>query len=123
MDMVLGIRVFLSSDANGVANFTFPGTVSTTIAETGGGNIEVHFSGQYFGNTTIMHYQEGDWQMNFFVTSDQTPTPSPLMTMSPTPIQTVFPTPNIPELSWLVLVPLLLSMLTIAVIVKNRKSH
>ena len=64
-----------SSDANGVASFTFPGTVSSTIGETGGGNIEVRFPGQYFGNTTIIHYQAGDWQKNFFVTFAQTPTP------------------------------------------------
>ena len=71
-----------SSDENGVASFAFPGAVSATIGDTGGGNIEVRFPGQYFGNTTIIHYQTGDWQKNFFVTSAQTPTPQPTATIS-----------------------------------------
>ncbi len=70
----------LSSDANGVTSFAFPG-IGSTIAETGGGNIEVSFPGQYFGNTTIIHYQAGDWQKNFFVTDAQTPTPAPTATL------------------------------------------
>ena len=77
-----------SSDANGVASFTFPATVSAILAETGGGNIEVGFPGQYFGNTTIIHYQAGDWQKNFLVTAAQTPTPAPTATI---------PQPSIPE--------------------------
>ena len=77
-----------SSDVNGIASFTFPGTVSATLGETGGGNIEVGFPGQYFGNTTIVHYQAGDWQKNFLVTASQTPTPQPTATI---------PKPSVPE--------------------------
>ena len=77
-----------SSDVNGVASFTFPGTVSATIGKTGGGNVEVRFPGQFFGNTTILHYQAGDWQKNFLVTAAQTPTPAPTATI---------PQPYVPE--------------------------
>ena len=77
-----------SSDADGVARFTFSGSVSSTIAGVGGGNIEVRFPGQFFGNTTILHYQAGDWQKNFFISSTPTPTPQPTGTI---------PRPSVPE--------------------------
>lgn len=77
-----------SSNADGVVKFTFSGSVSSTIAETGGGNIEVGFPGQFFGNTTILHYQAGAWQKNFFVTAAQSPTPAPTATI---------PRPSVPE--------------------------
>jgi hypothetical protein len=76
-----------SSKADGVANFTFDASISSTIATTGGGNIEVRFPGQFFGNTTILHYQAGDWQKNFFAAA-QTPTPAPTATI---------PRPSVPE--------------------------
>ena len=75
-----------SSDADGVARFTFFGSVSSTIAEVGGGNIEVRFPGQFFGNTTILHYQVGDWQKNFFISSTPTPTPQPTGTIPKPPV-------------------------------------
>jgi hypothetical protein len=113
----------LSSDTNGTAIFPFP-QIGSTIAETGGGRVQVHFPGQYFGNTTIIHYQAGDWQKSFLVSPAQTPTPTPSATVSPTPLQlqTPFPTPTVPELSWLAVVPLLLSVFAVTVIVIHRKA-
>ncbi len=42
---------------------------------------------------------------------------------SPTQLPTPMPTTTIPELSWFVIVPLLLSLFTVVVIVRHRKSH
>jgi outer membrane protein assembly factor BamB len=44
-------------------------------------------------------------------------------TPNPSPTSTLSPAPSIPELSWFVIIPLLLSMFTIAAIVKTRKNH
>ena len=48
-------------------------------------------------------------------TPTSTPTPMPNPTTNPTP------TPTVPELSWLVIVPLLLSVFSVAVIFRRRK--
>jgi outer membrane protein assembly factor BamB len=45
----------------------------------------------------------------------------PVPTPSTTPLITPTSTPTIPELSWLIIVPLFLSILVVAVILKNRK--
>jgi hypothetical protein len=53
------------------------------------------------------------------------PIPIPTLTTSitnPTPISTPIPTPTVPELSWLVVVPLLLSLLSVAVTLRHRKT-
>jgi hypothetical protein len=115
------------SDANGVATFTFPETVSATIAETGGGNIRVDFPGQYFVNNTI-HYESGVWQKKFFFTATQTPTPAPTPTPSPTPIQTATPTPpqerNPPHLELIdYLLPLSIIIVIIIVSVPLFRRH
>jgi hypothetical protein len=49
-------------------------------------------------------------------TPTQNPTPNPTSTLSPTP------TPTVPEFSWLMILPLFIFMLSIAVIVKLRKT-
>ena len=49
-------------------------------------------------------------------TSTQTPTPTP----TATPISTASPT--VPELSWFVILPLLLSMFTVALVLRHRKT-
>jgi hypothetical protein len=46
--------------------------------------------------------------------------PSPTPSLNPTPNPT--PTPTVPELSWLVIVPLLLSLFSVALIVRHRKT-
>ena len=51
------------------------------------------------------------------------PTQSPAPTSNTSPTPTLSPSPSVPELSWLIIVPLLLSMFAIAIIVKNRKNH
>ncbi len=50
-----------------------------------------------------------------------TQSPTPSSNSSPTP--TLSPSPSVPELSWLIIVPLLLAMFAIAIIAKNRKKH
>lgn len=50
------------------------------------------------------------------VTISESPNPTPTSTQNPTP------TPSVPELSWLVIVPLLLSMFAVAVIIRYRKT-
>lgn len=42
-------------------------------------------------------------------------------TTASTPTATSSPTPSIPELSWLAIIPLLLSMFSVAVILRHRK--
>ena len=57
------------------------------------------------------------------VESSPTPSPSPFITLSPTRSQILSqsPTPAVPEFSWLVIVPLLLSIFAVAVILRHRK--
>jgi hypothetical protein len=47
----------------------------------------------------------------------------PASSTSASPSPTPTSTPVVPELSWLVIVPLLLSMLSVAVIIRHRKNH
>jgi hypothetical protein len=59
-------------------------------------------------------------------TSEWSPTQAvtiPTSNISPNPTVTPSPTPTVPEFSWLVIVPLLLTMFSIAVIVKHRKNR
>ncbi len=51
------------------------------------------------------------------------PTQSPTPTSNSSLTPTLSPSPSVSELSWLIIVPLLLSIFAIAIIVKNRKSH
>jgi hypothetical protein len=55
---------------------------------------------------------------------DQTPTPTPRLTLTPTltPISSPTPTPSVPELSWLLILPLLLSMPFVTILVRHRKT-
>jgi hypothetical protein len=73
-----------------------------------------------WGAKNMMSYCETEWAafsgtVNFTI-SDPTPSPSP----SPTP--TLVPTPTVPELSWLLIVPLLLSVFSVALLVRHRKT-
>ena len=102
-----------SSDANGIASFTF--NVSTF---SGTWNVDFFFPGQYFANNTI-YYQQGDWQKNFHVSSAQTPTPLPTATpspsSSPTPSTTQHPTINTgPEPPQTEPIPITLAIASIA---------
>jgi hypothetical protein len=83
----------------------------------------------FTGNTTLTNLSEGSHKLRlslrteshtltayeyFFVTVNFT-----IDTIKPTPT----PTPSVPEFSWLVILPLFLSMLSIAIIVGVRKSR
>ncbi len=48
--------------------------------------------------------------------------PSPSSTQIPTPSTSPSPSPTVPELSWLIIVPLLLSVFSVVVIVRHRKT-
>ncbi len=73
------------------------------------------------GNTTLEEFMGA-----FYITVIALPTPSPSQTPtpspSPNPIITPTPTPTVPELSWLIILPLLLSMLFVVVILRHRKT-
>jgi|WetSurMetagenome_2_1015567.scaffolds.fasta_scaffold95139_3 hypothetical protein len=103
------------------------------LGEVNGGN-EVDFQVQaYIGNwfpgrlvnatATIDYYllnidATGDWSPTQTITIPESNTLSP----SPTfPSASPTPTPTVPELSWLATVPLLIGMLSVAVIVRKRK--
>jgi hypothetical protein len=53
------------------------------------------------------------------ITPNPTSTPTPTQTETPTPT----PVPTVPEFSWLAILPLLISMLSIAVIIRHRTVH
>ena len=73
------------------------------------------------GYYLVVTGQSSDWSSTQTITiptSSISPSPNP--TSSPT--QTPSPTPTVPELSWLVIVPLLLSVFAVAVVVRHRKT-
>ena len=109
-----------SSDEKGVAWFTF--NINTYE---GTWFVYFGFDGQYFANNTL-YYQRGSWQKSFSIISAQTPSPSPTATpsASPTasPTPTMSPTPT-PEFSPLTILPLLISVLSVAVILRYRKTN
>ncbi len=69
-----------------------------------------------FGTPLIFHGNTSGWSDTQTVTI---PASSTSASPSPTPTST----PAVPELSWLVIVPLFLSMLSVAVIIRHRKNH
>ena len=77
-----------SSDTDGKATVTF-------AIHTFGGywNVDLYFGGQYFANNTI-YYEPLQSQKNFFVSSNETPTPSPTASPSPSPEPTFSPEPT-----------------------------
>ena len=79
-----------SSDTNGKATVTFD-------IHTFGGYwiVDLYFGGQYFANNTI-YYEPLQSQRNFFVSSIETPTPSPTVSPSPSPKPTFSPEPTLP---------------------------
>jgi hypothetical protein len=77
-----------SSDTDGKATVTFD-------VHTFGGYwiVLLSFGGQYFANDTI-YYEPLQAQRNFFVSSLETPTPSPTASPSPSPEPTSSPEPT-----------------------------
>jgi hypothetical protein len=79
-----------SSDTDGKATVTFD-------IHTFGGYwiVDFYFWGQYFANDTI-YYEPLQSHENFFVSSIETPTPSPTVSPSPSPEPTFSPEPSVP---------------------------
>ena len=112
-------------------------TNSETVHETPN-NVSTSFSSLgnnfYAGDTTLTDLTQGAHNVTIWVSvyhwiiSDFLGTPYPnyegavlstvSFTISPTPAQT----PAVPELSWLAIVPLLLSVFVVAVLVRHRKT-
>jgi len=91
----------ISSDSNGVARVSFD--IPTF---SGYWNVGVSFEGQYFANNTL-HYQSGNWQTGFTITSNKTPNASPsrtptYLTSTPSPS----PSPSVPEFPMWTILPI-----------------
>jgi hypothetical protein len=105
--------------ANPIGNYTFldevpvGGQLDFQVQEIVGHNSTAWYniSALWAGVGTyvpaVAYDSEGNWSNTQTITIGKSPAPSP----------------TVPELSWLVIIPLLLSMFTIAFVVKNRKSR
>jgi hypothetical protein len=71
-------------------------------------------TGNYDGGGLLQYY-------TFTISNSATATFTVGSSTPPTPTPTPSPTPTVPELSWLSLLPLLLPILSVAVIVRHRK--
>ena len=82
------VLISFSSDSDGKATVTFD-------IHTFGGYwiVDLYFGGQYFANDTI-YYEPLQAHRNFFVSSVETPTPSPTTSPSPSPEPTFTPDPT-----------------------------
>jgi hypothetical protein len=91
----------------------------------GAHNVTVYYGWQYLGipeNPSLQRFEVYAYQtVNFTIGIPQpTLTPSPVPTASPSSTPT--PTTAIPEFSWIVVVPLLLSLFSVAVMFWHRKT-
>jgi hypothetical protein len=81
---------------------------------------------QLTGNTTLSGLSEGQTTIKI-TASDENGLYSKqsasftIDTINPTPTPTLIPTPTIPEFSWLMMLPLFLSLLSIAILIGKRK--
>jgi hypothetical protein len=100
--------------------------VNTTISKSGD---------FYVCNANLTHLSEGPHEITTWVKeeSDYLSYSEPvgsvfsmvffnIDTTSPNPTASTSPTPTVPELSWLVIVPLLLSIFAVAVVMRHRKT-
>jgi hypothetical protein len=71
-----------------------------------------------FGGSITTLFGESDWSDEHTITLTDGAAAGSINTLS-----TPTPTPSVPELSWLVLVPLLLSALSVAVLLRHRKTN
>jgi hypothetical protein len=95
---------------------------------TSGGMVDFRVQAQYFTASSNPYQMQmfwlaaiSDWTPTLTITLTDGATSSSINT-SPTPTSSPVPTPTVPELSWLAIVLLLLSLLLVAWVVKNRKS-
>jgi len=108
----------ISTDSNGSATVKFD-----IFAFPGYWNAGLIFGGQYFANNTI-YYQPCRQEIIFHVIEIQTPAPSPTIAVTPsptaTPTSTAVPTlsPTVPEFPYLLVIPLLLSVLAVSVMIR-----
>ena len=109
----------LLTDSNGKATVTF-----NVLAYSGKWYVDVSFGSNNFANHTIL-YLAGHWQKEFNVTPIKTPTTSTTAkpTASPIPTANSSPTPTVPEVSWLAILPLLLSIFSAVVVLRHRKTR
>ena len=102
---------------NGTIHADYPGIVSPfahwTYEASGWSNIET--INMTDGSVSITPYT------NPTPTPTQTPEPTSPPTPTATPIST--PTPAVPEMSWLAILPLMLSVFSVAMLVRHRKNR
>ncbi len=105
----------ISTDTNGKATITFD-----VPTYSGKWYVFVNFGSHYYTNYSML-YLAGTWQAEFTISPPNTPTPSATTTPTASPLPTTNPSPTIPELFWLPILPIFLSILSIAVLMKKRK--
>ncbi len=106
-------NIFTDSEGTAEVVFNIP-----TFASQANWNVWVYFGGLNFADNTL-YYQQGYWEDQFFISAAQTPMPSPPSTSVPSLSPTSSPT--VPEVPFLLLIPLLLSVLAVAVMVRVKK--
>lgn len=110
----------IPTDTNNRATVTF-----NVPTYSGKWYVHVFFGGHYYANYSML-YIAGDWETGFTVYPAKTPTPSPTasptLTPSPTPSVTLTASPTVPEFSWLAIIPLMVSMLSVAAVFRHRKT-
>jgi hypothetical protein len=74
--------------------------------------------GNGYTEITFNESETSDWSNTQTITLSANVPLNP----SPSPNTSASPTPSVPELSWLAIVPLLLSLFSVAVILRNRKT-
>jgi hypothetical protein len=110
-----------SNDIVGYSNFTVNPTFSyfLNIANlTNGYHKIVITTGLYFDDDLV--YGASSSHVQFLVGTPK-PTPTPTLTPTPVPTSTLTPTPTVPEFSWLIILPLFISILFITISFRKRK--
>jgi hypothetical protein len=119
---------FTSSPYTFLINPSFSYSVDIPNLEKGYHNIVInaslYFNNNYppthfFFNITTSPYIFLVGEPTVTPTASPTPTPTPISNYGPTSSPT--PTPTVPEFSWLMMLPLCLSLLSIVVLIKKRK--
>lgn len=95
-----------------------------------GANVDFQIQGLigYFtvnnNGYVILTGESSDWSSTQTVTIGNISSPTPISTITSTPLSSSSQSqsPTIPELSWLVIVPLLLAVFAVAFVVKHRKT-
>ncbi len=116
-----------------------PSTTNTAIdidissLSSGAHKLTIFSDGEFNSNNDFIfpyHYRSPPiyFSVNYlatYPTASPSPTTQPSLSPieSPTPTQSPTATPTVPELSWLVIVPLLLSILLVAAMVRRRRCY